>query len=225
MFRCEGIILQTTPFSELDWIFTVFTLEYGLIKLFVKNGRNPKRYSQASSAPLTKAEFIVKKGNSTLWTCQEITPINLHLKLRQNLQHLTIACELLHTIKSSQLPEKPAPLLFRLLCLFLENLNLNPHPENFAGSFYLKVLAHEGLWPPKNHCTNCEEKEAVFITEERSYCYLHAPVSATPFSKEEWALMTVLKESRSFSEISKIPVPKELGKKIKIIFNEKIAYC
>jgi DNA repair protein RecO (recombination protein O) len=154
--RCEGIILQTLKYKDYDQIATVFTQDQGIQKFFVKGA-----YRNQSATPLARAEFIYFQGKSTMYSCKEVSLLNTYLSLRNDLTQLETATELLKAVLESQMENKPAPDLYKLLIVYLEKIQVMPDPWVLAASFHLKVLRHDGLLAFEQ--PNATEEERLLI--------------------------------------------------------------
>lgn len=191
-YRTEGVILQATKYQDFDQIVTLFTPEEGLLRFMVKGALNPKLGKAALTAPLSRAEFIYARGRSELYSCREISMLNSHLNLRESELMLEAAFDLLQAIRATQMPQKGAPELYRLLLIYLEKLPLIPDPKVVSTSFRLKTLRHEGL-------LNLDE---------------------ISFSEEERELLTILANARSFASLSELRVTPGLCQKVRQLFLE-----
>ena len=141
----EGIVLKSTNYQESSRILSLFTKNSGIISVIVKR-LNPKKSTLINlTTPLCRAEFIYRKGKSSLYTYIDGSILDLHLPLRQSYIHLTTASNLLKLVSSSQFPEKPAPHLYQLLSLFLKKIPLFTDPSVLFSTFQLKLLKFEGL--------------------------------------------------------------------------------
>lgn len=222
IYRSEGVILETINFQDYDQIITVFTLEEGLIKLIVKNANSFRAKKGAVLAPLTKAEFIYKKGKSNIWKCQEVSLIKTHLELRQNLAWLEAGCGLMRAILSSQMEHKPAPDLYRLLTSYLAKAH-EIQPEALLSSFILKILRHEGLFVPLAYCAAClQPMDSVYVADGESYCKKDAPSLDLCFEKEELNILHHLAFCLSFSALKEAKIHPVLTKKIRFLFDSCI---
>ncbi len=141
----EGIIVRAFPFQDHDRILSLFTPEAGLIKLCVKGAYLKKSNHGSASNPLNHVEVIYKKGKSEIHSCYDIEVLNHHLPLRQALNTLECACDMLQTVGLTQYPEKPSPKLYALLLIYLKKLSLIADPMLLSTSFRLKTLKNEGL--------------------------------------------------------------------------------
>lgn len=191
-YRCEGIILHTLDFRDYDKIVSAFTAEYGLLKFIARKANAAKRGLKV--LPLTKTDLIYTTTQSELYKLKDLSLIAQYLPLRQNLAFLHTACELLKCVLKTQLPQKPAPDLYGLLCAYLEKIPKVSTPALIEASFRLKLLRHEGLF------------------DENS----------TFFSPQEIPLVHDLAFSLSYEQLDQIPLSHELNFKIKSFFELSI---
>lgn len=143
--RVEGIITRASPFGENDRILSLFTPEYGLIKLYVKGAYLSSKNKGSSTNPLNIVEAVCTQGRSELYSCYQIEAINQQISLRQNIDVLEAACDMLNTINTTQLPGKAALKLYQLLLIYLKALPNITQPLILSTSFRLKTLRSEGL--------------------------------------------------------------------------------
>ncbi len=141
MIKTEGIVLHSFDFKENQKIITLFTEDAGKMSLILtkKNG------NLGLTTPFTKGEYIYTKGKSDLYRFHDGTVLDNHILLRNSLAHLQAAGELTNVILRSQMPTKPAPLLYALLKTYLPQISNFPDPTPLLCSFYLKLLKHEGV--------------------------------------------------------------------------------
>lgn len=146
MEKCEGIVLRSFPFKEREQILTIFTKEQGILSLILKKFSKKNQFL-ALATPFTEGEFFYHKGNSTLYRFQDGTVFNEHLFLRNEWKYLELAGEMIRLLIQSQLPEKPAPVLYQIFSAYLKQIPHFPHQTTLLGSFILKLLQHEGILP------------------------------------------------------------------------------
>ncbi|MCB1084774.1 MAG: DNA repair protein RecO [Chlamydiia bacterium] len=156
----EGIVLRATPFKENDRIVTLFTPEFGVMSLYVKNLSRKKPTLTNLTTPLARGEFVFSKGRSDLFRFLDGTLIDLHRDLRRSYAHLEVGGKMVQSILATQMPGKSAPALYRLLALYLKALSTFSRPETLGASFMLKLLKHEGL-------LSFEEKGLTFTASEK----------------------------------------------------------
>lgn len=96
LYKAEGVILSRRNFGEADKILTVFTKEYGKIRLIAKGIRRIKSKRAPHLEPFIQCLLVVHKGQ-TLDSVVEVTPITIFEHIRIDLTKISIAyvyCEL-----------------------------------------------------------------------------------------------------------------------------------
>lgn len=220
VLKTEGIIVHTLKFKDTDQIATVFTPQEGLLKFLIKRAYTSKHGKGSHSALLTRAEIVYSKGKADLHLCQEMSPLNAHPHLRDNLPLLEASFDLLKSIRASQVPNRPAQPLYLLLQMTLERLHHLPDPWTAPLSMRLKILRDEGVFHPSSNCALCHTPLAThYLFQGESYCRAHSPPLATEFSQEEYTLLTHLAQAHSWGDLS-VSLPLYFAPKIIDIFND-----
>lgn len=176
--RVEGIVLRSTIYKETHRIITLFTSEAGLISLMVKGVKSPERMVLLS--PFSQIEVFFRKKLSDLYLLKDGSLIADNLFLREKWDYLETAGKMGQMILHSQMPGKPAPLLYALFLACLKQLPQFEEPAPLLLLFYLKLLTHEGI-------LSLDDRAAFPI----------------PLSSQEWDIMMELARSRSFKGLYK----------------------
>lgn len=187
----EAIVLHVLKFGDYDQIATLFTADIGLIKLIYKGGQSHRK---GPLTPLTRVELTWRPGKGELGLCEEQRLLEGYRALRSSFNHLQAACHLADAVRRTQLPGKPAPALYALFQVYLNQLTLLQEPTVGVVSFYLKLLKHEGLFPA--HLAGFNE----------------LPVS---FSAEEGAAACALAHCLRFQELATLSCSQDLAKKVR----------
>jgi DNA repair protein RecO len=191
----EAIILSSLPYLETGRIITLFTNERGVLSAIIKRINKKDSLLTNVLSPLSHSHLELTKGRSDLYQIEDATLLNPFLQIRGNLDKLSAAGKILKTLKKSQIPEKPAPLLFALTIAYLKRLEFSPNPFSIALSFQGKSIRHEGLFPDT------------------------VKDSPIPFEKEEWEILSTLSFSKSFEEIENTKIPTLLQGKLNTLFS------
>ena len=176
--RVEGIVLRSTIYKETHRIVTLFTSEAGLISLMVKGVKTPERMVLLS--PFSHIEVFFRKKLSDLYLLKDGSLIADNLFLREKWEYLETAGKMGKMILHSQMPGKPAPLLYALFLACLKQLPKFEEPAPLLLLFYLKLLTHEGI-------LSLDDRAAFPI----------------PLSAEDWDIMIELAQSKSFKRLHK----------------------
>lgn len=216
IYKTEGIILNTLLYRDYDVIATVFSRDYGIIKLFIKSSL---KKNGGFIEELTRAEFVYTASKSELMPCQEITLVQSSLRLRQQLGPLEAACDMLMAIQKSQYPLKPAPKIYQLMTNYLIQLPTFSNPEALRASFKLKLLRHEGLFTLQHNCKSCEkELHAYTFCHGAFFCSEHAPESGLHFSREEADILILLGFSQDYAQLNLASISSYFQTKINTLF-------
>lgn len=219
-FRTEGIVLNAFPFQDYDLILSVFSLNEGLIKLIVKKALCSK--NRTTISPLTQIECVYSKGKSELYKCKEISLLNPFLRIRDNLNTLESASEMIRVVLNTQQIHSPAPHLYALLRGYLEKIPFADDSKVFSTSFYLKTLRHEGLLELEPRCSVCSSHLNTYsLANGQNYCSSHRPPHHLSFNEDEMALLLDLAFCQNFSKITNISISFEFYEKIKSFFKER----
>lgn len=217
----EGIVLKTLPYQENKRIISIFT-DIGILQLIVTLSSSNTRLLSLTT-PLSHALFIYQKRPSELHLFKEASLLSSHLNYNNSYEHLETAMALIQTILSSQLPGKPAPLLYQLLHIYLKTLPSTPQPKVLASSFMLKNLWHEGLIAIDLLCTHCQKVPSQALHDGICYCKQCMPSKSLFFEKEEWDQFLILLTSKKIQTLKELSYEKTLHKKIQELFKESFA--
>jgi len=225
LFQIEGIVLHTLNFRDYDLIATVFSSEWGLVKLIAKGAnRRTGRKGGIPFIPLVQAEFICRKGRGELHQCQEITLISLNTVLRRRLDLLDVSCEMLQIVRRHQPLERPSPQLYQLLIAYLKYLPEAQTPKTLAVSFRLKLLKNEGVLNIEPRCAQCScVVDSYCVNGGQVFCADHQVLPAVCFSEEESRLLYTLVHTRSRKEIFALSVQPDFCEKVELLFLSLLA--
>lgn len=225
ILRTEGVILKVIDFRDYDQIMTVFTLERGIVKWIYKNKKPPAGIALTKISPLSRAEFVYTETKGDIWKCREISIFNHYLKLRENYASLETAARFINWISISQVEQKPAPKLYRLLVTYLEKIPLSSNPRTLEISFLIHLLQHEGLIHFDLHCSLCQKPlRSLHIARGDHFCPIHAPLDALVFNEEETLAWMQIAACKTFKELQMISVPESLPQKAEILFKSLIQH-
>ena len=190
-----AIVLRSIPFKDHQKIVTVFSKELGMISMIVKGLSSKKLFKLPFCESFCEVELVLSKKQGDLFTFHEGSIINLHLPLRDQLSQLYTASSMAKAILESQLPEKPAPLLYALFSICLHQVPIFFCQNTLLACFYLKILKHEGIF------SLCSEE-----TTEQA------------LSEQEKNNLTNISNIQNFSILKKMKTSSEELKKLERIF-------
>ena len=175
--KIEGIILRVTPYKDQHRIITLFTPQ-GMMSVLAKRVSTTEK--RALLSPFSQIELVYQKKQSDLLTFKDGSLLSDNRFLREKWDYLETAGKMGQLLLRSQLPGKPAPLLYSLYLACLKQLPKFEETSPLLLMFYLKFLTHEGLlsWEDPDHF---------------------------PFTlaSDQWNLVKTMAESRSFQALQK----------------------
>ena len=165
--KTEGITLKTIPYSEKNRILTVFTKEFGLISIFVKNSDVKKNLSLTS--PFCRGEFVIKR-KSQMASFLDGTIFDCYLKLRESQSAIENGYSLAKIILKTQPFPRKSGGIYALFKSYLDHVFLK-NGSSLICSFQLKVLLYEGLLNPQSlsDFTDSEKETISSLALERSF--------------------------------------------------------
>jgi len=197
----EGIVLRSVDYKDRQRILTIFTEEIGLIQLIVKNLSKKKPALFLLTTPFCLSEFVYFKGRSEIFRFESGSVLREYFSEQKEWTRMEALGHLGKAVLYSQLPGKPAPLLYDLFKRYLEKLSSTKDPLSLCTSFYLKTLKHEGLLTLEECCQHCQKQQATCLHQGQSYCLKDAPYESVVFSLDEWQRLLRLLNARSFQHL------------------------
>ncbi len=142
IYKVEGIILKRKNVGEADRIITMFTKEYGKLRVIAKGIRKVTSRRAPHLEVFTRVSAIIHSGK-TIESVSEVSPIMTYPYLRSDLKRVSLGyylCELIDSL----LPEKQEHRdVFVLLTDVLGKLNDPGSLDIYKKS---KVFTLELLW-------------------------------------------------------------------------------
>lgn len=212
--KTEGIVLKALPYQEHKKILTVFTNE-GVLSFIGSESILKKAFLSS----LSIAEFSYYPHTSQLHVLKDVTLVQTHAIYRKSYRQLEAAHEMLRIVSLSQLPGKPAPLLYQLLKVYLTALIDIEEPKILSTSFLLKTLKHEGLLSTETNCTKCENPPRIF-SEGDWFCHSCSKDHALAFTEEEWQVFYILTHTKELQLLKTLPCEEKNLQQIAGIFNK-----
>jgi DNA repair protein RecO (recombination protein O) len=217
--KTEGIILHSFPIRDYDQILVLYTRDRGLLSVVVKAARSKKRGLSSTVAPITRVEIVYKPGREDLHSCREISPLNYHLFLRDDINKLSAACELVKAVRTSQGVEKPSPPLYSLLRAFIERVEISSSLGALSTAFRLKILKHDGLLHFDSACSACQSAlDEHYFFKGEPFCSIHCPPGGVRFQKGQFNTLSNLLDARQFASIESLQLPDDLVSDVKSLF-------
>lgn len=172
LYRDQAVVLRAWKLGEADRIISLHTLDNGKVRGVARGVRRTKSKFGARLEPLSHVAIQLYRGRGDLDTITQVETIDRFANLRLDPDRFARAEAMLECVEQVAQEREPDPRLHVMLVRALATLNDNDSPLVVA-SFFLKVLAHEGLQPQLDECVSCgatEYLEAIELNEGGVLC-------------------------------------------------------
>jgi DNA repair protein RecO (recombination protein O) len=159
LYRDEGIVLRTHKLGEADRIVVVLTRNHGKVRAVAKGVRKTKSRFGARLEPPTHLQLLFYEGRELDIVTQAET-VDHFRAIRDDLDRLTRAVEMLEVADQLSLEGEANPQLHQMLLGALRALAADPAPL-VVPSFFFKALALEGFGPEVATCMECGTEEGI----------------------------------------------------------------
>lgn len=163
----EGIILKSFPLGEADLIITIFTLDFGLIKVFAKGPRKTFSRYGSSLEPFSynKISFF-GRDDSNLPRLTQADIIYSFQGLRDNLHNYMKSTEILEVTLNLQPERVNNKELFYILLDTLKRVDIESDLDKWILFYKIKLLKYSGLAPELSGCVICKSTAKSFYIHE-----------------------------------------------------------
>jgi len=144
LYKTKAISLRTSPFAEADKLVTIFSQEFGKIKVLAKGARRVPSRLGGRVEPLTYAEFLLAKGRS-LEIISQCEVLETFQDLRNKPEKLFVGLYLLRLVEVGTAEGQPYPELFQLLLETLLRLKKGSESNNILRDFEESFVQIEGI--------------------------------------------------------------------------------
>lgn len=143
LYKSKGIVLKSAGFDESAKLVTIFTYDYGKIRVIAKGAKRPTSKFGGRLEPFNLIYFTAAKGRNLdiLSQCETIERFE---NIRNNHDSLKIALYFLKVINAATDIAQKNTNLFKLLYMSLKKIN---DGADAAGKFFeVNFLKVEGLF-------------------------------------------------------------------------------
>ncbi len=172
--KTDGLIIKQQNIGEQDRLVTILTREVGVIRAFVRQGKNIKNRNCASTGLLCYSEFTLFKSKKDYYTVENANLINMFPDLKKELAKLSLAeyfCEIAAVICPQ---EQNAEEHLRLILNALYLLSKGEMPELLIKSAVeMRLASISGYMPDLLMCPRCglyESEEMYFLLSGQIFC-------------------------------------------------------
>jgi len=153
-YKAKAITLRTKPFAEADKMVTLFSLEYGKIRVLAKSARRVPSRLGGKVETLSYGDYLIAKGRS-IDIISQCEVIETFQSVRCNPAALMISLYFLKLIDAGTSEGQHNPELFDLLLKGLTALKQGKDPRTVELRFEKAFMRREGIYregvEPK-HC-------------------------------------------------------------------------
>ena len=165
IYKTTGIVLNQVNFSEADRLLTIFTRDFGRLRLLAKAVRKLSSRKRGHLELFSLVKICCVKGKN-LDLITEAETINNFSNLRRNLNRVRIAyllCELINDLTAENQEHED---VYNLFLLYLIQLNSAVAPKNLIFNFEKSLLELLGFGLPVTLTQSALESHISSITEK-----------------------------------------------------------
>ena len=160
--RSEGIILKKEERGEANILFTIFSRDFGKVKVLGRSIRKIKSKLRAGTNLFYYSQFEFIQGK-TYKTLTDAIAIKKYPEINDNLLKAAIAQKIAFAVYSLSVEEEKDSDIWLLLTKTFEklaNLKIDDKKETFLFyyHFFWQLIKILGYWPELFHCVYCQEK-------------------------------------------------------------------
>jgi len=147
VIKAQGIVLKRKNTGEADRIVTVFTKEFGKLRIIAKGIRKVSSRRAPHLEVFTHVSCVVHHGK-TMDAVSEVTPIAMYAGIRGDLSKISVAYYLCELVDSLVPERQEQDDMYELLVSSLEALeNPNTNIYRLSREFTLELLWALGFLP------------------------------------------------------------------------------
>lgn len=156
LYRTDALILRRSDFGEADRLLTVFSSEYGKLRLLAKGVRKTTSRKAGHVELFMLTHMLVAKGRT--WDIvSQAEIVEAYRDLREDLDKTSQAYYLAELVDRFTEEHDPNAPLFELLALALAHLSHTDDPFLVLRYFELHLLSLTGYQPQLRFCVVCQE--------------------------------------------------------------------
>jgi len=224
-YKTKGIIFKRTNLGEADRILTIYTKDFGKIKVIAKGIRKIKSKLAGNLELFCLDDLVIAEGRNLDIVCGAVTE-KCFFGLRNDLKATHTAYYLSDVIDKLSDEEEPHKEIFELLDEMLSEVN-GENAEILLPFFEIKFLSEMGYQPEVYHCTNCKEKiqngKNFFDFDEGGLVCESCRKSQLSISEKAVKLLRLFLE-HDISYIKKIKLDRKIYKEVEKITKNYLKY-
>jgi len=164
ILKTEAVVLRMQEYGESSKILTLYTRDYGRLKVLAKGAR---RLKSRFGGVLDLINYITivfyQKETRDLQLLSQADLVRPFLHLREDLHRLALASALVELIDRTESGQMPNPRLFKLLVGCLIGIDESGNAEVYFDYFTLHFLGFAGFRPRLRRCLHCGQKPKGYV--------------------------------------------------------------
>ena len=152
-FKTEGVVLRQSSYGEADRMLTVYTRDFGTLRLVARGLRKPNSRLAGHLEPLTHVSLQLARGRGPDVVAGADT-LHGHTALRDSLEGIARGLVCAELVEAFAPEEQANPELFALLLHALTMLD-EGEGDRLMWHFAFHVLALTGFMPELQQCVVC----------------------------------------------------------------------
>lgn len=172
--KTDGLIIKQQNIGEQDRLVTILTRDRGVIRAFVRQGKNIKSRNCASTGLLCYSEFKLYKGRQDYYTVETAQLLNMFSELKKELTKLSLGeyfCEVAASVcPTEQEAEEHLRLILNALYLLSKG---NTDELLIKSAVEMRLASISGYMPDLLMCPRCgeyESDEMYFLLSGQLFC-------------------------------------------------------
>lgn len=232
-YKYTGIILNKKDISEVDRIYTIYTLEAGKIRVLGKGVRKPNARLAGNLETITEGEIFIAK-NKGLGKITGVIASDNFAGIKNNLNLLSNVFYVFRTLAQIISEEEKDEEIFFLVSNYLKLLDSLGEREELAdiltAGLLFKMMDKLGYCLEVNRCVKCEKK----LVLEKNYLSIpRGGILCSDCCQKENRKMAVSNEliklmriilKNKLENLPKVKTDAKDAQKLKIIIKETIAW-
>lgn len=159
ILNTEAVVLRGWKMGETSKILTVYTKDFGKVKVVAKGGRGPKSKFMGCLEPLTHIRIIYyDKKTRDLQLLSKTDLIDPHFRIIGDMKRTALGLAAAELVDRAIVGEGTHPEIFNLLISVLHNLNAgNGFLEGYLWYFEGHFIDMMGYKPTWDACLSCHK--------------------------------------------------------------------
>jgi DNA repair protein RecO (recombination protein O) len=158
IYRTEAIVLRRQNLGEADRILTLYTRDYGKLKVVAKGVRKPQSRKAGHVELFAQVDVLVARGRSSLDMLSQADLLDAFSPIRRDLIRTTYAAHFVELLDAFTEEADASLLLYRLLADGLGWLGQTADLRRTARYYELRLLGLAGYRPELFTCVVCGER-------------------------------------------------------------------